>query len=174
MTRPKRKANSPHSKVPPKKKMNEVDMAETISPSSKITVFKIDVISCSSQPISSLELGAEDLENIWTDSLLRELDEIGGYTSFKAKNNTEIRIQYQLSKPMSIRSIATEPEFNHEKTGAKGTEVLRCRVVGLGEVRVAEVGEIVKATIVLPNFEITPAQALEWISKFGKVQEGHR
>jgi hypothetical protein len=174
MKKLKRKATSPQPKAPPKKKMNEVEMAEIISPSSKINVFKVDVISCSSQSISSLELGAEELENIWTDSLLRELSEIGGYTSFKAKNNTEIRIQYQLAKPMSLRSIATEAEFNHERTGARGTEVLRCRVVGLGEIRIANIGEIVKATVILPNFEITPEQAIEWISKFGKVQEGHR
>jgi hypothetical protein len=130
--------------------------------------------ACSSQPVANLELGSLDLELIWTDSLLREITEITGYTSFKAKNNSEIRIQYQLSKPMSIRDIASESEFTHERLGTHGIETLRCRVVGLGEVREAKVGEIVKVTIILPNFEITPEQAVAWIAKFGKVSEGHR
>jgi hypothetical protein len=48
------------------------------------------------------------------------------------------------------------------------------RVVGLGEVRQARVGKTVRVTVNLPNFDITPDQIIEWMSKFGKVKEGHR
>jgi hypothetical protein len=170
----KRKRKAGWQKVtPPKKKMQE-EGEELISPSSKITVFKVDVISCSNQSISNLELGNADLEEIWSDTLLCELNDLSGYMSFKAKNNSEIRIQYQLKQPMSIKSIVTQAEFTHERTTARGTEVLRCRAVGLGEVREVVAGETIKATVVLPNFEITPEQIIAWLTPFGRVLPGHR
>jgi hypothetical protein len=180
------KRKQPESKVlsANKKKKDEMEEpmngiegnpnAKPISPTSKIQVFKIDVFQCNNQPIgNSTELGASDLEDIWTRTLKRNLEEISGYTSAKTKNK-EIRIQYQLRRPMSIRDIATELEFTHERSSIFATDIFRCRVVGLNEVRQAVPGETVRVVINTPNFDITPDQIVEWMSKFGIVKEGHR
>jgi hypothetical protein len=145
-----------------------------LSPSSKITVFKVDVFLCNGRDLSQTELAAPDLEKIWTEGIIRPLTELSGYSSMKVKNNSEIRIQYQLSKPMSIRDVALEAEFNFERAGARGVEILRCKVVGLSNLRPAEIGERVKVSVIKPNFDITPEQAIEWLSHFGRVHEGHR
>ncbi len=146
---------------------------DTISPSSKILVFKLDITSCNGQPLKNTELSSQDLEDIWSISLIRDLDELKGYSSTKAKNSSEIRIQFQLRKPMSIKDIAWESEFNHERTGPRGVEVLRCKVVGLGAVRQSDIGETVKIAVLLPNFDITPGQLIQWISVYGVVLENH-
>jgi hypothetical protein len=173
----KRKAKSTTNlETPAKKTMTSMEIpdGELISPTSKITIFKVDVFSCNGKPLNSVELGSVDLEQIWTNSLLRQLGELSGYTSSKTKNNAEVRIQYQLKWPMSIRSIAFEAEFNHERSGAQGIEILRCRVVGLGNIRKVSLGERVKLTVVNASFDITPTQIIEWLSRFGSVHEGHR
>ncbi len=140
-----------------------------ISPTSLVRIFKLDVVACNGQPIGKLELASVDIEQIWSDSLLCELNDITGYTSFRTKGNSEIRIQYQLRNPTSIKSIAFEPEFSHERVGPQGVENLKCRVVGLAGVRQAKIGEKVKLTINTPNFDLTPEQALEWISKYAEI-----
>jgi hypothetical protein len=174
----KRKAKSTTNLeiTPSKKKMTamEIPGKDLISPTSKILLFKLDVFACNGRPLSNVELGAADLESIWTNSLLRDLGELSGYTSSKTKNNAEIRIQYQLKWPMSIRKIAFEAEFNHERTGPQGVEILRCRVVGLGNIRKVDLGERIRLTVVNANFDITPTQIIEWIARFGTVHEGHR
>lgn len=148
--------------------------ASAISPTSKIQLFKLDIFLCNGQPIGqSTELGASDLEDIWTQTLQRSLEEITGYSHTKTRNK-EIRIQYQLKNPMSIRDIAIEQEFTHERSSVFATDNFRCRVVRLGNVRQATIGETVRVTINLPNFDVTPDQILEWMSKYGKVKEGHR
>lgn len=172
----KRKAQSQLELTSPKKAMMDPSTSKSavISPTSKIRIFKLDITSCNGQPISqSIELGASDLENIWTQTLGRKLEEISGYTSTKTKSK-EIRIQYQLQQPMSIRDIANEHEFTHERSSVFATDIFRCRVVGLGEVRQAAKGETIKVTVNLPNFDITSDQVTEWMSKYGKVKEGHR
>ncbi len=176
----KRKASATKLENSPKKSTPEstmsvlMDTTQLISPTSKIEIFKLDVISCNGKSLNSVELGAIDLESIWKDSLLRDLNELSGYTSSKAKSGAEVRIQYQLKKPMSIRSISREAEFNHERTSPRGIEILRCRVVGLSNIRQVTLGEKVKATVINPNFDISPEQVVEWMSKFGRVHEGHR
>jgi hypothetical protein len=158
--------------TPTPAKSNE--SGDQISPSSKISIFKLDVVSCNGRDLSNVELGAPDLEKIWTDCIIRELSDLTGYSSSKSKGGTEIRIQYQLRKPMSIREIAWEAEFNHEREGPRGTEILRCRVVGLSGVRQANIGEKVKITVIAYNFDISPEQFVEWLSRFGKIHDGHR
>jgi hypothetical protein len=147
---------------------------EMLSPTSKISVFKLDVFSCNGRDLSSVELGATDLEAIWRDGILRELGELSGYTSQKTRGNSEIRIQYQLKRPMSIRDVALEAEFNFERSTARGLEILKIRVVGLNNLRPAEIGERVRLSVIKPNFDVTPEQVIEWISRFGRVHEGHR
>ncbi len=154
--------------------VNKAEKMDLTQSPSKVSIFKIDIVSCNGKPLTKLELGASDLESIWTNSLLRKLDEISGYTSSKTRNFTEIRVQYQLKKPTSLRKISFEAEFNHERSGAHGIEILRCRVVGLGEVPKVEIGERVKITVVQPNFDITPEQVIEWLSHFGACHDGHR
>jgi hypothetical protein len=145
-----------------------------ISPTSKIQVLKIDVFSCNGQAIhQSTELGAPDLENIWTQSLGRSLEEVIGYFASKNKSG-EIRIQYQLKRPMSIRDIISEQEFTYERSTVFATDNFKCKAIGLNDVRQAQIGEVVKVTVNLPNFDITPDQIIEWISKFGIIKEGHR
>jgi hypothetical protein len=156
------------------RKAMEVPKSTEISPSSKIKIFKLDVISCNGRDLSGVEIGAATLEKIWTDSIIRELDDLIGYTAIKSKGGTEIRLQYQLKNPMSIREIAWESEFNHEQEGPRGTEILRCRVVGLSGIRQPTIGEKVRVTFVSNNFDVTPDQMIEWISRYGKVHEGHR
>ncbi len=147
---------------------------QIISPSSKIQVFKIDIFQCNGQQISqNTELGAADLEEIWGLTLGRDLEELSGYMSSKGKNG-EIRVQFQLKNSMSIRDIAKEQEFTHERSTVVHTEIFKCRVVGLGGVRLAGIGEIVKVSVALPDFDIQPEQIVDWISKFGIVCEGHR
>jgi hypothetical protein len=148
-------------------------MSQAISPTSKVTLFKIDVFQCNGKPLKDIELCSADLENIWKESLLRELSDLSGYTSTKTKNNSEIRIQYQLKHALSIRSIAAEAEFGHERLGANGVEILRCRVVGLGNIRRADIGEKVKITVILPSFDILPEQIIEWLSRYVRVYDGH-
>jgi hypothetical protein len=162
--------------VPPAKKMTamQVEYEDGISPTSKINVFKLDIVSCNGRDLSGVEIGAADIEKIWTDSIIRELDDLSGYNSTKSRGGTEIRLQYQLKKPMSIRDIAWEAEFNYEKEGPRGTEILRCRVVGLSGVRQPVIGEKVKVTVIATNFDITKEQIIEWIGKFGKIHDGHR
>jgi hypothetical protein len=125
--------------------------------------------------LTKTELCAADLESIWTNSLLRKLPELSGYTSSKTRNNTEIRIQYLLKAPLAIKDISQEAEFNHERTlAAQGVEILRCRIVGLSNLRQVEVGERVRITVVNASFDISPPQIVEWISKFARVYDGHR
>ena len=144
-----------------------------ISPTSKIQLLKVDVTACNGQPVGKyIELGATDLENIWTRTLQQRIQALDGYTSFKREG--EIRIQFQLKQPMSIRDIATEQEFLHERESVLGTDIFKCKIIGLNNVRQATIGETVKATVVLPNFEILPEQIIEWLSKFGIIKEGHR
>jgi hypothetical protein len=145
-----------------------------ISPSSKINIFKLDLVSCNGRDLSSTELGASDIEKIWTEGIIRDIAELDGYTHYKVNGGSEIRIQYQLKRPMSIRDVALEAEFTFERTSAKGTENIRCRVVGLSNLRPAAVGEVVKVSIIKPNFDVTPEQAIEWISRYGKVHDNHR
>jgi hypothetical protein len=156
--------------------MNEekMDTTQSISPTSKISVFKLDIVSCNGKPLNKTELCAADLENIWKESLLRDLKELSGYTSAKTKNYSEIRIQYQLKHPMSIRSISFEAEFNHERSAAQGVEILKCRVVGLNDIRKVQIGERVKITVVNASFDILPHQIIEWLSHFGTCHDGHR
>jgi len=171
---PKRKVSSPKQlKSPEKLTMTSRDTSDSTSPS-KISVFKIDIVSCNGKSLSKTELGSADLESIWKDSLLRQLHELSGYTSSKTKNFTEIRVQYQLKKPMSLRSISVEAEFTHERSGAQGIELLKCRVVGLSDVRKVEIGERVKVIVIKPNFDVTPEQVIEWLSHFGACHDGHR
>jgi len=175
MGRLKRKASKSNLENSPKKKPSAtMQVDEPISPTSKISIFKVDVFSCNGRDLSLVELAAQDLENIWKEGILRSLTELAGYTSMKVKNNSEIRIQYQLRKPTSIRDIALDAEFNFERNSAKGVEILKCRVVGLSNLREAEIGEKVKISVIKPNFDISPEQAIEWISHFGRVHEGHR
>jgi hypothetical protein len=159
--------------VPKQPKMAVPTQVDQLSPTSKISIFKIDIFSCNGKPLNGIEVGAADLESIWSETLLRELDEISGYTSSKTKEN-EIRVQFQLKNPMSLRSIAFEAEFSHERAGSKGVEILRCRVVGLNNIRPATIGEKVKITIIKNNFDVTPDNIINWLSKYGKVHEGHR
>jgi hypothetical protein len=153
-----------------------MDTTEQLSPSSKVSLFKIDIFLCNGRPLKDLELCSADLEDIWKNSLLRDIRELNGYTSSKTKNNAEIRVQYQLKQPLPIRSIATEAEFSHERVGenVNGVEILRCKVVGLSNIRRVEIGEKVKITVVPPSFDILPEQIIEWISKYARVHEGHR
>jgi hypothetical protein len=169
----KRKAVAPlPPTTTPKKPTMQHD--QIISPSSKIQVFKIDIFQCNGQQISqNTELGAADLEEIWGLTLGRDLEELSGYMSSKGKNG-EIRVQFQLKNSMSIRDIAKEQEFTHERSTVVHTEIFKCRVVGLGGVRLAGIGEIVKVSVALPDFDIQPEQIVDWISKFGIVCEGHR
>jgi hypothetical protein len=171
----KRKAQSKLEVVPTQEKLRKMQGTEaTISPTSKIQVLKLDVIACNGQPISqNTELGSSDLENIWTQTLGRSIDEVNGYSSNKARSK-DIRIQYLLKKPMSIKEIISENEFTHERSSVFATDNFRIRVVGLGEVRQARIGETVRVTVNLPNFDITPDQIIEWMSKFGKIKDGHR
>jgi hypothetical protein len=183
MGNPKEKKNerkrrlSPVKLITPAKKrnMNQVEVMDTTGATSptKVTVLKIDIVSCNGKSLSKTELGASDLEDIWTNSLLRKLSELNGYTSSKTKNFTEIRVQYQLKQPMSLRTIF-EAEFVHERSGAQGIEILKCRVVGLNDVRKAQIGERVKVTVNKPNFDVTPQQVIEWLSHFGACHDGHR
>lgn len=172
----KRKSKTKLDDSPKKKSLKKMDSDsdESISPASKITIFKLDVVSCNGRDLCSVELGASDLEKIWTDSIIRELSDLTGYTSLKVKSGTEIRIQYQLRKPMSIKDIALESEFLHEREGPRGTEILKCKVVGLNSLRATDIGEKVKATVIAPNFDITPDQIINWLTRYGKIQEGHR
>jgi hypothetical protein len=142
----KRKASPTKVNLPLKKSttmsVNEEERMDlTLSPS-KVSIFKIDIISCNGKLLNKIELGASDLENIWTNSLLCNLQEISGYTSSKTRNFSEIRVKYQLKKPMSLRNISFEAEFTHERSGAQGIKILRCRVVGLSEVRKVEVENV--------------------------------
>ncbi len=163
----------------PNKKANNMSKEDVmdlgaISPSSKVQVLKIDVFACNGQSIhQSVEFGAVELENIWTQAIGRSLLELSGYTSSKNQNG-DIRIQYQLKAPMSIRDIVSEQEFIYERATVFSTDNFKCRALGLGEVRQATIGEKVKITVNLPNFDITPIQIVDWISKFGKIKEGHR
>ncbi len=169
----KRKAQSTSNLEPSPTKKKMMGEETAISPSSRIKILKIDVVSCNGQAIHpNTELGAADLESIWALSLGRQAEELSGYTC--SKRNKEIKIQYQLKHPMSIKDLAHEQEFNHERSSIVGTDVFRCKVVGLGDVRTAIIGEIVKVTVATPNFDITPDQIVEWMSKFGDVMDGHR
>jgi hypothetical protein len=175
MAKLKRKAQSTTDllKSPKKRMMEEQQEDTSISPTSRIRILKIDVTSCNGQAIHpNTELGSSDLENIWTQTLGRQAVELAGYTC--SKRNKEIKIQYQLKQSMSIRDIAHEQEFNHERTTIVGTDVFRCRIVGLNDVRSAVVGEVVKVTVATPNFDITPVQIIAWMTKFGEVLEDHR
>jgi hypothetical protein len=153
-----------------KKRTMQVD---EISPTSKVTIFKVDVLSCNGNDLKSTELSAADLENLWTDGFIRELSDLSGYSSSKVKGGTEIRIQYQLTKPLSIRDIAIEAEFDFDRTGPKGVEVLRCRVCGLHDLRPANIGETIKVKVLATNFDIPPEHVIEWLAKYGIVH-GHR
>jgi hypothetical protein len=150
----------------------KVIMQDPLSPTSKINVLKLDVISCNGRDVSLVELGAADLEKIWTEGILRDLGELTGYTSHKG--DSTIRVQYQLKKPMSLRDIVLEAEFNFERSTARGLEILKIRVVGLSGLRPAEIGERVKLSIIKPNFDVSPEQAIKWVSKFGRVHANHR
>ncbi len=152
----------------------KMNVEELISPTSKISVFKVDVISCNGKDLTNVELAAPDLENIWREGILRDLAELTGYTSNKVKNNAEIRIQYQLRRPMSIRDIALDAEFNFERASARGVEILRCRVAGLHNLRPTEIAERVRVSVIKPNFDISPEQIVEWMSHYGRVHDGHR
>ncbi len=152
----------------------EIPDEPNISPSSKISIFKIDVYSCNGKDLSQVELAAPDLEKIWTEGIIRDISELSGYSSTKVKNNSEIRIQYQLKRPMSIRDIALESDFAFERSAARGVEILRCRVVGLSNLRPAALGERVKVSVIKPNFDVLPEQVIEWLSHYGRVHEGHR
>ncbi len=161
----------PKPVLSPKKSPVKVNM-EPFSPSSKINILKLDVVSCNGRDISLVELGAADLEKIWTEGILRNLGELTGYTSYKT--DTVIRVQYQLKKPMSLRDVVLEAEFNFERSTARGLEILKIRVVGLSGLRPAAIGERVRLSIIKPNFDVSPEQAIEWISRFGRVHENHR
>ncbi len=75
---------------------------------------------------------------------------------------------------MSIRDVALEAEFNFERSGIRGVKILHCKVVDLSNLRPAEVSKHVKVSVTKPNFDITLEQAIEWLSHFGRVHEGHR
>ncbi len=181
MARQKRKATSPSAPQKPTKRpqsprktpvKTKATMEDRLSPTAKINVLKLDVISCNGRDVSLVELGAADLEKIWTEGILRELGELTGYTSHKG--DSVIRIQYQLKRPMSLRDIVLEAEFNFERSTARGLEILKVRVVGLSGLRPAAIGERVKLSIIKPNFDVSPEQAIEWVSRFGRVHENHR
>jgi hypothetical protein len=170
----KRKRRVPEQLTPPKSTKKQTMATDVISPTSKVFIFKIDIISCNGQPVSQYtELSSSDIEEIWTQALKRDTKELSGYTSSKAKSK-EIRVQYQLKLPMSIRDIASESEYVYERITTSKTDIFKFKVIGLREVRQAQLGETVKVTVDKPNFDITPEQVVEWISKFGTVLDGHR
>jgi len=73
-----------------------------------------------------------------------------------------------------LRDIVEYPEVSYSRLSLFGPETFTLKVIRLGEIREARIGERVKVNIRGTDFEVKPFEILEWLERFGTIIGDHR
>jgi len=87
---------------------------------------------------------------------------------------TNIKIIYELALDEPLRDIVDYPEILYNRQTLFGPETFTLKVQGLGDLREAKLGEIVKVNIRGTDFEVKAFEILEWMERFGVIIGDHR
>jgi hypothetical protein len=160
--------NSPPAVTPKKvatvEKVNE-NKRLLISPATKTNLVKIEILSKNGSKLSE-DLPTKTLIELWQS--LENDAEVDGCSSHR-KHGGIIRAHFFLKKQISLGELHPEPEFTFERTTPIATDSFQCRIVGLGDVRKPNPGEIVTACITRTHFSATAEVIEQWIGKFGEI-----
>jgi hypothetical protein len=163
---PKRTINSPGtSQTTTPAKTARFQSPVKSSPTSKVRIVKIDVVSVNGNRISE-DLPIKTLIELWK-SLDTEIA-IEGCSSHRRPGGA-IRVNYCLKELICLGEIHPEPEFVFERTTTLRTDAFQCKIVGLNDVRAPKVGETVIVCITRTHFAVPLEIIEEWIAKFGTI-----
>lgn len=144
--------------------------SEDSAPSSNI--IRIDVLSLNGKNFDH-KFSGEDVKDLWEKALKRDKTEVIGQSSSKISKTT-LRVNIQLNKTVTIKEVSPTVEFAYEKATTFQNYHYECKIVGLGTIKEAEVGDIVTVTIRRGHFRFTVDEAADWLSKFGKIFKAPR
>jgi len=140
-----------------------------LSPSSKAHTLVLEAHLCNGKALTKdINLGDTDIENIWCEILKRDWLEVNGFKQKKVANNS-IRITYELVIDEPIRSIVSDPEIIYARKSLFGPQSFTLRVIGLNEIREANLGEKVRVNARGTDFVVKPVEILEWMEQFGEI-----
>jgi len=152
------------------KKIFESMDSEDSAPSSNI--IRIDVLSLNGKNFDH-KFSGEDVKDLWERALKRDKSEVIGQSSNKISKTT-LRVNVQLNKTVTIKEVSPTVEFAYEKITTFQNYHYECKIVGLGTIKEAEIGDIVTVTIKRGHFRFTVEEAADWMSKFGKITKAPR
>jgi hypothetical protein len=135
------------------------------SPTSKVRLVKIDIVTINGTKISE-DLPVKTLIELWK-SLETEV-EVEGCSSHRRPGGI-IRVNFSLKELICLGEIHPEPEFVFERTTALKTDAFQCRIVGLNDVRPPKVGETITVCVTRTHFSVPLEIVEEWIAKFGTI-----
>lgn len=144
----------------------EVDPIEKPSPSKKSDVVRVDIFSLNGKAFDFKFLG-KDVKELWK-SLKHDPDNVIGQSSSKINKNT-LRVNIQLRSPIALKDVSPTQDFTFERATVFKNYTFECRVVGLGNVREARIGDTITVCIKRGHFRFKPEEATAWISVFGKI-----
>lgn len=139
----------------------------SFSPSAKSDVFRVDIFSMNGKPFAH-KFTAKDVKELWSKGLGRqELEVIGQSSSWISKN--VLRVNIQLSRELSIKEVTPTLEFTFVKESVFQNQVYECKIAGIGKLKEAEIGDVVRITLKRVHFRFKPEKAVDWLSKYGKI-----
>jgi len=145
-----------------------------LSPNSKAHTLVLEAHLCNGKSLTKdINFGDTDIENIWCEVLKRDWLEINGFKQRKVADNA-IRIIYELVIDEPIRSIVDDPEVTYARKSLFGPQTFTLRVIGLNEIREANIGDKVRVNARGTDFVVKPVEILEWMEHFGEIVGEHR
>lgn len=132
----------------------------------KSDIIRVDILSLNGKSFDH-KFTANDVKELWA-FLGHDRDEVIGQSSSKISSKV-LRVNIQLTKEVSIKEVSPVPDFLFEKSSAFQNYSYECKIVGLGSIKEAQVGDTVEITVRRVHFRIKPDQAAQWISKFGQL-----
>jgi len=133
----------------------------------KSNIVRIDILSLNGKNFDH-KFSGEDVKDLWEKGLKRDRLEIIGQSSNKI-SKTVLRVNIQLKSELSLKEISPTAEFTYHKSTIFQNYAYDCKVVGLGRMKEAEIGDTVVITIKRGHFRFDVKQAAAWIEHFGKI-----
>jgi len=144
-----------------------MEVEDTPDPNHRADVVRIDVLSRNGKNFDHKFL-TKDIRDLWEKALKHDPKEVIGQSSSKISSKV-LRINIELNREISFEEVSPTPDFTYEISSVFGNCTYECKVVGVGRVDEAEIGDTVVVTIRRVHFRFKAEQATEWMSKFGKI-----
>jgi hypothetical protein len=158
----KRSAVSPKENMP--KKAQATKVSHETDPN---TIVKVELESINEKPYFG-QVSDDEILYIWCDVFKRSKDELFGTASTKTLTRN-VRITFKLLAPIVITEFAKGPNFRYEKYHDDGvTDVITGRIIGYGNLRPVELGEVTKVTV-KTNFGVEALGIVNWLKLYGTV-----